>query len=58
MGMAPGKGRMWRMTGDSFTASAGLGRYDIRITETAWSEAPKSVTIAPFSIDTYELEKR
>ena len=57
-GIAPGKGRMWRMTGDSLTASAGIGRNEIRITETALSEAPKSVTIAPFSIDIYELEKR
>ena len=31
---------------------------EIRITETALSETPKSVTIAPFSIDIYELEKR
>jgi hypothetical protein len=40
------------------TASSGLGRNEIRITETALSEAPKSVTIAPFSIEIYELEKR
>lgn len=39
-------------------ASSGLGRNEIRITETSLSEAPKSVTIAPFSIDIYELEKR
>jgi len=57
-GMAPGKGRVWRMTGDRLTASSGLGRNEIRITETALSEAPKSLTIAPFSIDIYELEKR
>jgi len=56
--MAPGKGYMWRITGDSLTSSAGLGRNEIRITETALSGAPKSVTIAPFSIDIYELEKR
>ncbi len=58
MGIAPGKGRMWRMTGDSLTSSAGLGRNEIRIMETALSEAPTSVTIAPLSIDIYELEKR
>jgi alpha-L-arabinofuranosidase len=57
-GMAPGKGRIWRMTGDRLTASSGLGRNEIRVTETALSEAPKSVTIAPFSIEIYELEKR
>ena len=57
-GVALGKGRMWRMTGDSLNAAAGLSRHEIRITETPLSEAPASMTIAPFSIDIYEFEKR
>ncbi len=57
-GVTLGKGRMWRMTGDSLNAATGLGRNEIRIEETAMSEAPKALTVAPISINIYELEKR
>jgi alpha-N-arabinofuranosidase len=53
-----GKGRMWRMTGDSLNAATGLGRNEIRIAETLLTEIPKSLTIAPISIDIYEFEKQ
>jgi alpha-N-arabinofuranosidase len=56
-GIKLGKGRRWRMTGDSLNAASGLGKSEIRITETPLSEAPKTLTIAPISIDIYEFAK-
>jgi alpha-N-arabinofuranosidase len=53
-----GKGRMWRMTGDSLNAATGLGRNEVRIVETPLTETPKALTIAPISINIYEFEKR
>jgi alpha-N-arabinofuranosidase len=57
-GITLGKGRMWRMTGDSLNAATGLGRNDVRIMETPLAQAPKSLTIAPISIEIYELAKQ
>jgi alpha-N-arabinofuranosidase len=55
-----GKGRMWRMTGDSLNAATGRGRNEVRIVETPLTETPKALTIAPISIsiNIYEFEKR
>ena len=53
-----GKGRMWRMTGDSLNAATGLGRNEIRIVETPLAETPKTLTITPISIDIYEFAKQ
>ena len=53
-----GKGRMWRMTGDSLNAATGLGRNEVRIVETPLTETPKALTIAPISIDIYEFAKQ
>jgi len=53
-----GKGRMWRMTGDSLNAATGLGRNEVRIVETSLTETPKALRIAPISIDIYEFEKQ
>jgi alpha-N-arabinofuranosidase len=53
-----GKGRMWRMTGDTLNAATGLGRNDVRITETPVTEAPKVLKIAPISVNIYEFEKQ
>jgi alpha-L-arabinofuranosidase len=53
-----GKGRMWRMTGDSLNAATGLGRNEVRIVETPVAEAPKVLKIAPISISIYEFEKQ
>ena len=53
-----GKGRIRRMTGDSLNAATGLGRNEVRIVETLLTETPKALTIAPISIDIYELERR
>jgi len=57
-GIALGKGRMWRMTGDSLNAATGLGRNEIHITETPLDQAPKTAVIAPIGIEIYEFEKR
>ena len=53
-----GKGRMWRMTGDSLNAATGLGRNEVRIVEMPLTETPKALTIAPISIDIYEFAKQ
>jgi len=53
-----GKGRLWRMTGDSLNAATGLGRNEVRIVETPLNETPKALTIAPISISIYEFEKQ
>jgi alpha-L-arabinofuranosidase len=53
-----GKGRVWRMTGDSLNAATGLGKNEVRIVETPLTETPKTLTIAPISIQIYEFDKR
>ncbi|HUP02728.1 MAG TPA: hypothetical protein VMU19_01985 [Bryobacteraceae bacterium] len=52
-----GKGRMWRLTGPNLTATTGLARKDVQVTETPLNEAPKTLHSAPISIDVYEFEK-
>ena len=53
-----GKVRMWRMTGPALTAATGLGKNEVRVVETALTETPKSLTIAPISISIYEFAKQ
>jgi alpha-N-arabinofuranosidase len=53
-----GKGRMWRMTGDSLNAATGLGRNEVRIVEAPVTEAPKALKIAPISISIFEFAKQ
>jgi alpha-N-arabinofuranosidase len=53
-----GKGRMWRMTGDSLNAATGLGRNEVRIEEATVTETPRVLKIAPISITIYEFEKQ
>ena len=57
-GITLGRGRMWRMAGDSLNAATGLGRNEVRIIETPLAQAPKSLTIAPISIEIYEFAKQ
>jgi alpha-N-arabinofuranosidase len=52
-----GKGRMWRLTGPSLTATTGLDHKDVQVTETPVNEAPKTLRVAPISIEMYEFEK-
>ncbi len=53
-----GRGRLWRMTGPSLTASTGLNRQEVRVVESQINESPKTLELAPFSISVYELEKQ
>jgi alpha-N-arabinofuranosidase len=53
-----GKGRMWRMTGSSLDAATGLGRSEVRVSETQLTQTPRTLTIAPISIEIYEFAKQ
>ena len=53
-----GKGRMWRMTGSSLDAATGLGRGEVRVSETQLTQTPRTLTIAPISIEIYEFAKQ
>lgn len=53
-----GKGRIWRMTGDSLNAATGLGRNEVRILEMPLPETPGALNVAPISISIYEFEKQ
>ena len=48
---------MWRLTGPSLTATTGLAHKDVQLTETPLSEVPRSVHVAPISIEMYQFEK-
>jgi hypothetical protein len=48
---------MWRLTGPSLTAMAGLTHKEIQLTEAPMNEAPKTFRVAPLSIEMYEFEK-
>jgi len=51
------KRRLWRMTGPSLTASNGLKRNEVQVTEAA-APAGSTLEIAPISISIYEFEKQ
>lgn len=53
-----GRGRMWRMSGDSLNAATGLGRNEVRIIEAPVTGPIKALTVAPISITIYELERQ
>ena len=48
-----GTGRVWRLTGPGFDAMTGLTRKEVQVTE-----LPRTLRVAPLSIDLYELERR
>jgi len=52
-----GKGRMWRLTGPNLDARTGLDRKEVQVTETPVNEVPKTLRVAPISIEIYEFEK-
>lgn len=52
-----GKGRMWRLTGPSLTAMTGLERKEVQVTEGPVNQVPRTVRVAPISIELYEFEK-
>ena len=51
-------GRRWRMTGPKIDAATGLSRHEVQVVETSVGAAPKTLQVAPISIDLYEFEKR
>jgi alpha-N-arabinofuranosidase len=53
-----GKGRRWHMTGPSLEAMTGLTRHEVQVVEMPVGEVPKTLQVAPISIDVYELERR
>jgi alpha-N-arabinofuranosidase len=52
-----GKGRMWRLTGPNLTAMTGLDRKEVQVTEATVNEVPKTLRVAPISVEMYEFEK-
>ena len=52
-----GKGRMWRLTGPNLDAATNLTRKEIQVTEAPVNEVPKTLRVAPISIEMYEFEK-
>jgi len=53
-----GKGRLWHMTGPGINAVTGLSRHEVQVVEMPVGEVPKTLQVAPISIDLYELERR
>jgi alpha-N-arabinofuranosidase len=53
------RGRVWRMTGPNAGASNQLGQKpQVDVTESLLTEAPKTLSAAPLSINIYEFEVR
>jgi alpha-N-arabinofuranosidase len=52
-----GNGRMWRLTGPSLTAMTGLDRKEVQVTEAPVNEVPRTLRVAPISIEMYEFVK-
>jgi alpha-N-arabinofuranosidase len=53
-----GKGRLWRMSGPNLDAMTGLSRHEVQVVESALVELPKTLHVAPITIDLYEFERR
>ena len=53
-----GHGRMWHMTGPGLEAVTGLSKHEVQIAESPVGDVPKTLQVAPISIDLYEFEKR
>ena len=53
-----GKGRLWRLTGPGVNAVTGLSRHEVQVVETPLGEVPKTLQVAPISIELYEFERR
>jgi hypothetical protein len=46
------------MTGPGINAVTGLSRHEVQVVEMPVGEVPKTLQVAPISIDLYELERR
>jgi alpha-N-arabinofuranosidase len=53
-----GTGTRWRLTGSGINAMAGLSRNELHVTESPVPEVPKTLEVAPISIDLYAFERR
>lgn len=53
-----GTGRVWRLTGPTLEALTGLSHHEVQVTEEQAGEMPKTISIAPISIDLYAFERR
>jgi hypothetical protein len=53
-----GKGRLWRLTGTGLNAVTGLTRHEVQVTKTPIGEVPKTLQVAPISVELYEFERR
>jgi alpha-N-arabinofuranosidase len=53
-----GKGRLWRLTGPGLNAATGLSKHEVQVAETPLGDVPKSLQVAPISIELYEFERR
>jgi alpha-N-arabinofuranosidase len=52
-----GKGRMWRLTGPNLTAMTSLARKEVQVAEMPVNVTPRTLRVAPISIEMYEFEK-
>jgi alpha-N-arabinofuranosidase len=52
-----GKGRLRHMTGPGINATTSLSQRQIQVVELPVGEVPKTIQVAPVSIDLYELER-
>lgn len=52
-----GLGRMWRFTGPNLTATTGLDRNEVQVTEASVTEVPGTFRVAPISVEMYEFER-
>ena len=53
-----GEGQMWRVTGSSPDAATGLGRNEVRVSETQLTQTPRTLTVAPISVEIYEFARK
>jgi Alpha-L-arabinofuranosidase C-terminal domain len=54
-----GQGRMWKLTGPDVNASNRLGQPpQVEVVETQFTTAPKTLSVAPISVNLYEFETR
>ncbi len=53
-----GSGRHWRLTGPGLDAMTGLSRHDVQVTEARITEVPRTLEIAPISVNLYTFENR
>ena len=48
---------MWRLSGPTLTAMAGLTHKEVQLAEAPVNEVPKTFRVAPLSIEMYDFEK-